>query len=324
MTTVSPAGAPELARTGERTARRSTLAWLRRMLVGVGVRWTWHRLTSWHRTPIPVMLYSLRYHRRMYNPWSQDFTQKLLRYIRSDWIEQQFAVADKIAVRQLVEDRIGPGYLTELYAVADTFEGIDLSLLPEQFYVKTNHGCGYNVPCPRKSELDVADCRRKVRDFLANDFFIVAGERQYRRIERKVFVEEYLDMTRPRAMMLRLFAFEGDVAFILVDTASDRRSPHACGFYLPDWTRAPFRLGADEPDADVPRPHNLAEVLQIGSTLSKGMPFVRVDLYWLDGRIVFSELTLTPSAGRRRVAPTSYDRELGRKFVLPSSSRHGG
>jgi hypothetical protein len=322
MTTVSAPGAADPSPTAERPERRLASAWLRGMLVNL-LRRPWHRMTSWHRTPIPVMLNSLRYHRRVYNPRSQDFTQKLLRYIRSDWIERQSAVADKIAVRQLVDERIGPGYLTEIYAVAETFEGLDLDLLPEQFYVKTNHGSGYNVPCPRKSELDVADCRRKVQDFLADDFFVVAGERQYRRIERKVFVEEYLDLTRPRAMMLRLFAFDSEVAFILVDTASGRRSAHACNFYLPDWTPAPFRLGADEPDGDVPRPHNLAEILEIGSKLSTGIPFVRVDLYWLDGRIVFSELTLTPTAGRRRVTPTTYDRELGRKFVLPSS-RHGG
>lgn len=283
----------------------------------------WRTSTSWHSTPVPMVLRSARYHRRLYNPWSGRFTQKMLRYMRTDWIAHQGALADKLAVRQYVVDRIGPGYLTEIHDIADTFDQLDPSRLPERFYLKANHGSGYNLACPDRALLDVAACRDAMAGFLASDYTSTWGETQYRGIERKVYVEEFLDLDAPGAMMLRLFAFDGHVAAILVDTVSGRTEPLAHGVFLPDWTPAPFRLGPDLGGVDVDRPHNLTEVLEIGSALSKGVPFVRVDLYWLDGRIVFSELTLTPSAGHRRVVPATADHELGALFCVPRGRSRG-
>ena len=40
-----------------------------------------------------------------------------------------------------------------------------------------------------------------------------------------------------------------------------------------------------------------AELAKIAEELSKPFPFVRVDLYSIDGRIYFSELTFTPAKG---------------------------
>lgn len=276
---------------------------------------------TWHDTPVPMIVASLRYQRRPYNPWSSRFTRKLLRYTYGDWIDAQYRLVDKIAVRKYVEDRVGPGYLPDVYAVADRIEKIRFSKLPERFYLKTNHGCGFNIACPDKAELNIGNAKRRMRAYLARDYFAETGERQYRRIARKVYAEEFLDMTAPRCMMLRLFCFDGDVAFILVDTASDRTDPHESSFYLPDWTAAPFTYGSPRPHIDIPQPDNLSEVLATASALAKGLPFVRVDLYWLDGRVVFSELTFTPSAGKRQLTPASYDRRIGRLFELPGERR---
>lgn len=241
----------------------------------------------------------------------------MLRYTYGDWVEGQASLVDKIAVRQYVEERVGPGYLPQIYAVAKEIEKISFKKLPESFYLKTNHGCGYNVACPDKSELDLRDAKRRMRQFLARDYSAVAGERQYRPIPRKVYAEEFLDMSQPRCMMLRLFCFDGEVSFIQVDTVSGRANPVESNFFWPDWTPAPFQYGVERPRETIAAPENLGEVLAIASALSKGLPFVRVDLYWLAGRIVFSELTFTPSRGTRRLTPAKYDRQIGRLFDLP-------
>ena len=272
---------------------------------------------GWHDTPIPMLVSSVRYHRRLYRPGSELFTAKLLRYTYGEWIAGQSLLVDKLAVRQYVEDRVGPGVLPELYTVASQVEEIKFSRLPQRYYLKTNHGCGFNVAVPDKSQLRPGAARSTMRKFLATDFSQVTGERQYRDIRRKVYAEEYLDMSRPRCMMLRLFCFDDVVAFVQVDTASGRTRPTETSFYLPDWTPAGFRYGRPAPHVDVERPANLDEVLATASALAKGLPFVRVDLYWLDGRIVFSELTFTPTRGTRRLLPVSADRQLGRLFELP-------
>jgi hypothetical protein len=47
---------------------------------------------------------------------------------------------------------------------------------------------------------------------------------------------------------------------------------------------------------------------------------VRVDLYNLDGRIYFGELTFTPLAGYLKLQPESWDLKLGNKWNVWSEA----
>ena len=48
----------------------------------------------------------------------------------------------------------------------------------------------------------------------------------------------------------------------------------------------------------MPKPQNLDLMLEIASRLSTGFPQMRVDLYEVDGKVYFGELTMTSMAGR--------------------------
>lgn len=111
--------------------------------------------------------------------------------------------------------------------------------------------------------------------------------------------------------MLRMFAFDGKIEFITVQSFD---APPLASYYLADWTPAPFKVGARRRH-DQPRPANLAEALDVAIRLSQGFLFVRVDLYWLAGRIVFSELTFSPGNGLRPIRPRKADLALGRRFA---------
>ena len=66
-------------------------------------------------------------------------------------------------------------------------------------------------------------------------------------------------------------------------------------------------LGRFQKGADIPyrykksflpeKPARLTEMLRVAEKLSEPFPFVRVDLYEHDGKVVFGELTFTPGAG---------------------------
>ena len=47
----------------------------------------------------------------------------------------------------------------------------------------------------------------------------------------------------------------------------------------------------------LPRPEGIEKMFEIASILSKNQPFVRVDLYNVDGKIYFGELTFYPDGG---------------------------
>lgn len=53
--------------------------------------------------------------------------------------------------------------INRLLAVYDRPEDIDWNALPEQFAVKWNFGCGYNLICTDKSALDTAAAVKQLR-----------------------------------------------------------------------------------------------------------------------------------------------------------------
>ena len=58
-------------------------------------------------------------------------------------------------------------------------------------------------------------------------------------------------------------------------------------------------------------------MVEIATKLSEDFPAVRVDLYNINGRIYFGELTFFPWSGYVQFNPDSFDFEMGKKFRLP-------
>ena len=58
-------------------------------------------------------------------------------------------------------------------------------------------------------------------------------------------------------------------------------------------------------------------MIQISRILSKNIPFVRVDLYWVNHKILFSEMTFFPGAGFGFFDPQEWEIRLGDMIMLP-------
>ena len=52
-----------------------------------------------------------------------------------------------------------------------------------------------------------------------------------------------------------------------------------------------------------------------------GFPYIRVDLYNVNGKIYFGELTFSSGAGYQAPIPIEYDRILGDMIVIDKSVR---
>ena len=62
--------------------------------------------------------------------------------------------ADKYEVREYIKEKIGEEYLIPLLGVYDNFDEIDFDNLPNQFVLKCNHGCGYNIIVRNKNNFE--------------------------------------------------------------------------------------------------------------------------------------------------------------------------
>ena len=57
---------------------------------------------------------------------------------------------------------------------------------------------------------------------------------------------------------------------------------------------------------------------KIAALLSKDIPFLRVDLYDVDGKPYFGELTFFPASGFGYFAPDAYNSRIGEMLKLPN------
>lgn len=66
----------------------------------------------------------------------------------------------------------------------------------------------------------------------------------------------------------------------------------------------------------IPKPKNFKKMVEIAEKLSKGFPELRVDLYNIDGKIYFGELTFTSQGGFMDYFTLEFNKMLGEKFCI--------
>jgi hypothetical protein len=62
--------------------------------------------------------------------------------------------ADRCAVRDYVRERVGSNAPTELYAVVDRFEELDVGSMPERCVIKPSHGSGAGIIVDDRAPVD--------------------------------------------------------------------------------------------------------------------------------------------------------------------------
>jgi hypothetical protein len=237
--------------------------------------------------------------------------------------------ADKYAVRDYIEKKVGAEYLVPLLLYTADPEKIDFSSLPDTFVVKANHGYGMTYFVDDKSKADVNQIRKVCRKWLKTDFYKWGREWQYKDIKRKILIQEMLiDDEGNIPADYKFHCFNGNVKFIQVDT--DRFGNHQRTMYWPDWTLGYFnwceeKEFGDDPANDVnPRikkPKAYDKMIELSERLSKDFDYVRVDLYDVKGKIYFGELTFGHGAGYLIFFPKTYDRIFGDMLKIGKKKR---
>jgi hypothetical protein len=68
---------------------------------------------------------------------------------------------------------------------------------------------------------------------------------------------------------------------------------------------------------DVPRPQNLERMIEIAEIIAKGYPQVRIDLYNVQGKIYFGEMTFFAFSGMNNHFTKKFQRLIGARIKLP-------
>lgn len=220
-------------------------------------------------------------------------------------------LADKYAVREWIKDRIGEDYLIPLLGVYNSFDEIDFSTLPDKFVMKTNHGSGTNYIVKDKSLLDIKRAKNMFDDWMATDYGYNTGfELHYSKIQRRIIIEQYLETEQKELQDYKFLCFDGKPYYCWVDMG--RYTNHTRNVYDLNWNLQPWNQGGYGIYKDpIPRPKNFDKMIEVAKLLSKGFRHVRIDLYNVNGKIYFGEITFTNGSGLDRIVPEEYDMVLG-------------
>ena len=272
-------------------------------------RTIYRKSVEWANLHFPVTICKIRFRkifgRKMDLKNPKDINEKILWLSLYSDISEWSRMADKYAVRSYVEE-LGLGdCLVKLYGKWDKAEDIEWDKLPNQFVLKTNNGSGTVKLVTDKTKLDIPAITRLMDEWLHKKVASTTTEFHYDSIKPCIIAEELLDFSKDpnesiSAIDYKIWCFNGKAYYVWTCANRDEESTDVALFdrewnYLPE--KSVFNKHYREQKVLVSKPKNLVKMLDVAEKLAKPFPVVRVDLYNIDGRIYFGEMTFTSLGG---------------------------
>ena len=242
------------------------------------------------------------------------FAEKIQWLKLNDHNEKIVLYADKFAVREHVKNVIGDEYLIPLLGVWESADEVDFSKLPESFVLKPNNSSGLVFICENKADLNIEETKKKIKKWEKSNLTKKTGEWFYEKIPYKLVCEKLLPGDVDDYKM-----YFADGKFICTQVISERRSgKKVFHYYDENWALLDIcRYGMQRPKKISEKPAKYDEMIKIATKLAEKFNFMRVDLYYIEGKIYFGELSFYPNNGFVRYETVEMDRFFSEKIKLP-------
>jgi len=224
--------------------------------------------------------------------------------------------ADKVALRDIVEQRVGRDFCLPFLAVYEK-EDIE-SIVPKPGTIlKCNHGSRMNIRI--EDNTDSNSVIERLKQFADFDYSTKCFEPWYHFIKPRVVEEVFISNTGE----IKTWCFNGQVLFFqaykILKNGYRKSSYYDSDWSFMEWLR-PVRF-CNIYDANIPRPKFLEEIKTVSSILSKDFAFARVDFIYTERNMYVGEVTFAPAAGFRRYKGDA-DKRLGDLLSLEEVSEH--
>ncbi|HAS91453.1 MAG TPA: glycosyl transferase [Clostridiales bacterium] len=246
---------------------------------------------------------NLAYNLNLANP--QTFNEKI------QWLKVHYRnpimskCADKVAVRDIVAEKIGKEYLTPIYGVWDSVDDININGLPNEFVLKPNHSSGRVIICKDKEVFNWNVEFAKLRKWMKENYYYQNGEWVYKNIKPKIICEKLLSGSM---IDYKFMCFHGEPRLLF--TCSDRETDLKVTFFDLEFIKLPF-IRKYKSSNIVKKPQKFEKMIELSKVLASDFAFVRVDFYENQGNIYFGELTFFPGNGMECFEPIEWDKKIG-------------
>lgn len=253
------------------------------------------------------------------------YTEKLQWYKINYRTKLMVQAVDKWDVRVFLANLGLEDILVKSYGVYDRPEDINFNDLPKQFVLKDTLGGGGNsvIIVNDKSKMDYNDILERLNQWVSSNNHTKSGGREwayYSGKKHRIIIEELLPSNPEEGGLIdyKFLCFNGnpEVLYILADR--DMGDSAGCGIYDLAFNLLPYQELDEKPlQRTIEKPQNYDQMVVYANMISRYFPEARIDLYNVEGKIYFGEITFFDSSGYMLFDPDSFDYELGAKWTLP-------
>lgn len=246
------------------------------------------------------MRYETTFNKKLNLENPQTFNEKLQWLKLYDRNPEYIRMVDKYEVKKYVANIIGEEHIIPTLGIYNSFEEIDFQKLPNQFVMKCTHDSGSIIICKDKSKFNMEKAKNKINKALKYNYYYAGREWPYKNVKPRIIIEKYMEDSKLKELVdYKVYAFNGEADYLMA--CYDRMKGNTKFLYYDkDWNLIKkFSYdGIKYGDSiRIPKPKNIDKMFEFANVLSKGIPFVRIDFYEMDGKLYFGELTFYPNAG---------------------------
>lgn len=281
----------------------------------------WITKRFWPIKPYLKLYYKLRMGLKLDLDNPQLFTEKLNWLKVYDRNPEYWRYVDKYEVKKYVEEKLGRESLIPALGVWDHFEDIDFDKLPNQFVLKCTHDSGGFAICKDKATFDIEAASKKLKKNLSQNYYWGGREWPYKNVQPRILAEPYVDsLGKPDSVEYKLTCCNGEVKMITVCTGIPhtanalRKNDH----FDKKWNQMHFYVDYQSSGKKIEKPAFMDEMIAMSEKLAEGFPTIRVDWYYIDGKIIFGEMTFYTHAGFMNYNPPEWNKKMGEWLVLPN------
>ena len=252
----------------------------------------------------------------------QRFTEKIQWYKLYYKNPKMIQCVDKYDVREYVKSKGLEDILIPCYGVYESVDQIDWESLPNQFVMKDTLGGGGNsvIIVKDKNNTDVEELKRCGAEWTSIRAHVRDAGREwpyYNGKNHRIIIEKYIESDANKRGLIdyKFFCFNGNPEFLYVMGERVVGKEVKVAILNSDYSETEVQRVGDTQYKDYTKPYNYNEMKSIVEILSKEFPHVRVDMYNIEGRIYFGELTFSNASGYMKYNPDSADYVFGKKWI---------
>lgn len=226
-------------------------------------------------------------------------------------------MVDKYEAKKYVSEIIGEEYIIPTYGIYDSVSQIDFNALPDKFVIKCTHSSGFVIVCKDKNKLNVEKVKNQITQCLNRDYFKHKREWPYKNVKPRIIIEKFMKNKNEEDIKdYKFFCFNG-IPKIMYLSEGSHKEQQRIAFFDMDFKQLNIKRTDYEDFEIIPKkPKTFEKMKDICKKLSRDILQVRVDLYEIDGKIYFGELTFYTGSGYIPFTEIKYDNYLGEMLKL--------